>query len=80
MSRLKKIIENLDPIEAMKALIRTAALHPHPDAYRRRIICDQCENREEDLLFGDYMCNLCDCPLRTLVNSESADKCKAKKW
>ena len=80
MSRLKKIIDNLDPLEAMKAIVRTATDHPHPDAVRRRAICDTCENREEDPVFGDYMCGLCACPLATLCNSEKKESCKANKW
>lgn len=81
MSRIKKIIDNLDPIEAMKATIRAAANHPHPDSVRRRKICDApCENKVDDPIFGGFMCDLCGCPLATLVNSETNDKCEAGKW
>ena len=81
MSRVKKIAEHIDPIEAMKAVIRKASDNPHPDYIRRRLICDSpCENREADPIFGGFMCSLCGCPLATLANSEKNDKCEAGKW
>jgi predicted Zn-ribbon and HTH transcriptional regulator len=80
MSRVKKIIKGLadNPMDIAEGFIRVATGNEHPCASDRMAICDDCEKKEDDPIFGGFMCSECGCHLKEKVNSDA--KCPLGKW
>lgn len=80
MSRLKKGIKNIDKIA--EATINRALSINKELAEKRYKVCNKCESKEKDNVFGGYMCgggaDPCFCNIKSIVYSDK--KCPLSKW
>ncbi len=74
--RIKGIKDN--KIDIAKSIAKRTLKIGSKEAEKRLSICNGCENRVVDELFGGYMCELCFCPLKNLAYSDKG--CDANKW
>lgn len=74
--RLKGIKEN--PLDIVKSKFKRVAGIGQAEAKRRLAICEPCDSRVKDHVFGGYMCDECFCNLADLTYSKKG--CSLKKW
>jgi hypothetical protein len=49
-------------------------------AENRINICNGCENKSFDDIFGIFLCKGCNCPISKKIYSSDKEECPLKKW